>query len=89
MKNTNRPFWQALLIQVLGTALGVLLTLGTGQLIAEVDRRGRYYVVFCNGHNVGQRSNKDAAIGYAQRCVKDCVPNPVEFKGNVMSYRQK
>ena len=62
---------------------------GTGQLIAEVDRRGRYYVVFCNGHNVGQRSNKDAAIGYAQRCVKDCVPNPVEFKWNVMSYRQK
>ena len=35
MKNSNRPFWQALLIQVLGTALGVLLTLGTGQLIAH------------------------------------------------------
>ncbi len=27
MKNTHRPFWQSLLIQVLGTALGVLLTL--------------------------------------------------------------
>lgn len=35
MKNSNRPFWQALLVQVLGTALGVLLTLGTGQLIAH------------------------------------------------------
>lgn len=34
MKKSN-PFWRALLIQILGTALGVLLTLGTGQLLAH------------------------------------------------------
>lgn len=62
---------------------------GTGQLIGEVDRRGRYYVVFCNGHQQGQRSNKDAAIQYAQKCITAVLPNPVEFKWNVMAYKEK
>jgi len=62
---------------------------GTGRLVGEVDRRGRNYVVFCNGHNVGQRSNKDSAIAHAKKCISEVLPNPVEFKWNVMSYKEK
>lgn len=61
----------------------------TGQLIGEVDRKGRYYVVFCNGHNVGQRSNKDAAIAHAQKCITEVLPNPVEFKWSIINYKVK
>lgn len=57
---------------------------GTGKLVAEVDRRDKKYLIF-NGYNqIGTRTQKDAAIKFAQDYVRGFIPD-AQFKWNVMT----
>ena len=59
---------------------------GEGRLLAEVDRRDKRYVIFSTYNEIGTRTQKDAAIKFAQDYIRGFIPD-AEFKWNVMVQR--
>lgn len=61
---------------------------GQGKLLAEVDRRDKKYVIFNGYSEIGTRTQKDAAIKFAQDYIRGFIPD-AKFKWSVMSERIK
>lgn len=70
----------------------------SGQVLAEVDKKkekdfgpGPLYFVYTQSggflYEIDRRSKKDSAIEFAKKCIREQIAE-VEFKWNVMSYRQ-
>ena len=63
---------------------------GTGELIAEVDRRDGKYVLFGGPKNrfseILRRSSKQSAIQLAKDYIRGFIPDAI-FKMNVMTER--
>lgn len=68
---------------------------GTGRLVAEVDRVNKKshgfdgYRIFADGIYRDRRSKKDSAVKLAMTLVRAIFTEPVEFKLNVVTYRQR
>jgi hypothetical protein len=62
----------------------------TGRKYAEVDRFEKGYKIYSGEwlSEVGRRTNKDSAIEFAKRCIREQIAE-VEFKWNVITIKER